>query len=254
MWCLWAAKGGSGCSVVAASAALRATSNVLLVDLAGGDLSTILGVDDPEVGLVDWLHQRNPPPDGLTRLEVGVRDRIRLLPFGGRRLEAALDGQPAGHRCRAGASHQPGDGSLSTSIELLARILAFEERPVVIDLGCVAGPTATCPSLSSALSPAFLTKAARSTLVTRLCYLGVRRAMELPPPDDVIVVTEPDRALRPPDVAKALGVSNVVSIRSDPSVARAVDAGLLAVRLPRPLRGVPLGQSVKQMSPGTELR
>jgi hypothetical protein len=51
----------------------------------------------------------------------------------------------------------------------------------------------------------------------------------------VVLVTEPGRALRGTDVARSLGVPVVAEIPLDPSVARAVDAGMLLSRLPRAL-------------------
>jgi hypothetical protein len=48
------------------------------------------------------------------------------------------------------------------------------------------------------------------------------------------LIDEPSRSLRHHDVADALGVPIVASLEWDPTVHRAVDAGLLAGRLPRP--------------------
>ncbi len=70
--------------------------------------------------------------------------------------------------------------------------------------------------------------------MTRPCYLSLRRAVRSAArPTGVILVDEPGRGLGPRDIEHAIGapVEAVVSI--DPSVARAVDAGLLATRLPR---------------------
>ena len=47
-----------------------------------------------------------------------------------------------------------------------------------------------------------------------------------------MLVAEPGRALRVPDIERAIGVPVVATISHDPAVARAVDAGLLAARLP----------------------
>ena len=55
-------------------------------------------------------------------------------------------------------------------------------------------------------------------------------------PDGVVLVAEPGRALRVPDIERTLGVPVVATISHDPAVARAVDAGLLAARLPRVLQ------------------
>jgi hypothetical protein len=77
----------------------------------------------------------------------------------------------------------------------------------------------------------------RTLLVTRACYLALRRAVATPwRPDGVVLVAEPGRALRVPDIERAVGVPVVATVSHDPAVARAVDAGLLAARLPRLLQ------------------
>jgi hypothetical protein len=70
-------------------------------------------------------------------------------------------------------------------------------------------------------------------LVVRNCYLALRRAVTLTA-DRVVLVTEPHRALGRADVAAVLGFP-VTEVPWDPAVARVVDAGLLATRLPRTL-------------------
>ena len=51
-----------------------------------------------------------------------------------------------------------------------------------------------------------------------------------------MLVAEPGRALGAADVARAVGVPVIATVSLDPAVARAVDAGLLAARLPRTLQ------------------
>jgi hypothetical protein len=81
---------------------------------------------------------------------------------------------------------------------------------------------------------ALLDAADRSLLVTRACYLALRRAVTLEVrPSGVVLVEEPGRALRPRDVEAAIDAPVAATIALDPAVARAVDAGLLAARLPR---------------------
>jgi hypothetical protein len=76
----------------------------------------------------------------------------------------------------------------------------------------------------------------RSVLVVRNCYLALRRAVQHPlRPDAVVLVTEPGRALDVHDIETVLTDAPVTTVRIDPAVARAVDAGLLAARLPRSL-------------------
>lgn len=74
-------------------------------------------------------------------------------------------------------------------------------------------------------------------LVTRPCYLALRRAMTggTIRPDGLVVITEPGRALTVEDVAEVIGAPVRAVIPQDPAVARAIDAGLLASRLPRTL-------------------
>lgn len=200
MLCFFAAKGGVGCSVVSAASALLSArhSPTLLVDL-NGDLPAILGIDADGPGLSDWFRAESPPADALHRLEVVVSDRLSLLPTG--------SCQPAG---------------LAERYQLLARLLATEGRTVVVDVG-----------LSAISAVALLNAANRSVLVTRACYLALRRAQCGPPPDEVVLVAEPGRSLRSSDVSAALDAPISSSVPWDPAVARAVDAGLLTSRVPR---------------------
>src|SRR5438445_667973 len=72
-----------------------------------------------------------------------------------------------------------------------------------------------------------------SLLVLRPCYLGLRRAVASPlRPSGVVLVEEDGRAIRRRDVEDALGVPVKAVVAHDRRVARAVDAGLLAARLP----------------------
>lgn len=209
----WSAKGGVGTTVVAASLAAvlgaSAPDGCLLVDL-GGDAPGALGLPDPPGnGLAGLL--RRPGAGALRRLEVPVRDGLTLLPRG------------------PGALGPPG------RVEELAAALAAEERPVVVDAGVVSrGREAAVP---------FVAGASRSLLVTRACYLALRRAVQAPVrPSGVVLVAEPGRALRSDDVADILGVPVVAEIAWDPAVARTVDAGMLSSRVPpvlaRPLADV----------------
>lgn len=72
-----------------------------------------------------------------------------------------------------------------------------------------------------------------TVLVTRACYLALRRAvaagLEF---DGIVMVDEPGRALNARDVERALGKPVVAIVAFDPVIARAIDAGLLAARLP----------------------
>ncbi|MFP4511356.1 MAG: hypothetical protein ACLFRV_00250 [Acidimicrobiales bacterium] len=206
----WSAKGGSGTTVVAASLALvlaRAPGDeVLLVDLAG-DVPAALGLAEPAgPGVMDWAEAGSDvPADALARLEVPVGPRVALLPRGA------------------------GPGVVATErMELLAAMLAADDRTVVVDCGTLTAETVALPMAAGATV---------SLLVTRACYLSLRRAVAAPiRPSAVALVNEPGRALDRRDIESILGVPVTAEITVDPGVARAVDAGLLASRLPRSLQ------------------
>lgn len=200
----WSSKGGSGTTVVASSLALllarRDPLGALLVDV-GGDVPAALGVAEPSgPGLAEWLAAGSTvPADGLHRLEVATADGVAVVPRGHGALDAA----------RADA---------------LVALLAADARPVVAD----------CGTLTEELAVSLAAGATRSLLVIRPCFLGLRRAMAAPlRPSEVVMVTEPGRSLSRVDVEECLGAPVVAEVALDPAVARAVDAGLLAVRLPR---------------------
>jgi len=87
------------------------------------------------------------------------------------------------------------------------------------------------------LPPEALDHRAVSLLVTRACYLSLRRvALLRARPDGVILLTEPGRLLGPKDVEHSTGAPVLALVPWDPAVARAVDAGLLAAKVPGSLR------------------
>jgi Flp pilus assembly CpaE family ATPase len=200
----WSVKGGSGTTVVAAALAVllarRLTEGALLVD-AGGDLGCVLGLPDPTgPGLADWL--RSPSEiDGaaLDRLSVAAGPGLSLVPRGSGDLP-------------------PGQA------ERLLDTLA--PRPVVV---VDAGPP-------SPFATELAAKSTLSLLVLRPCYLALRRALAAPArPSGVVVVEEPKRSLDVTDIEAVLGVPVHAVVPWDDGIARAVDAGLLGARLPRPL-------------------
>ena len=203
----WSAKGGSGATVVSVALALvlARTSDVLLADLAG-DVPGALGLVEPESpGLVAWLGAGDDVgADALARLEVAARPGLDVLP------------------CGSGPAP-----AVPARADVLAAHLVDDPRPVVVDCGVLGSSTAAV-----ALAGA----ATHSLLVTRACYLSLRRAMRLPlRPSAVVLVEEPGRALTRHDVEEIVGAPVTVEISLDPAIARAVDAGLLASRLPRSL-------------------
>jgi hypothetical protein len=112
------------------------------------------------------------------------------------------------------------------SSEELLGALRNEGRTVVIDAGVATSGTALDLAATSTAS----------FLVLRPCYLALRRAAAAPTrPSGVILISEPGRALRPADIEHVIGVPVRAVIETDAAVARAVDAGLMSCRLPRPL-------------------
>lgn len=194
----FAAKGGSGTTVVAATMAVTSSTPTLLVDLAG-DAPVALGRAVPDgPGIGDWSDS-TAPPDRLVSLRVPLAPGLDLL--------------PRGTRAPVGRWNE------------LGHHLADTGGTVVIDAGTGAPP------------PALLDVATRTLLVTRACYLGVRRAVDARVPlDGIVLVEEPGRALGVDDLEAALAAPVVARVLLDPAVARAVDAGLLLARLPRPFR------------------
>ncbi|MEI7592405.1 MAG: hypothetical protein WCK41_04215 [Actinomycetes bacterium] len=209
----WSSKGGSGTTVVSAALAVlldrQSDAGVLLVDLAG-DLPSAMGFPEPSgPGLAGWFAAGpSVPPDGLGRLEVAISDRMSLLPRG----EGLLG---------------PYDRA-----EALAELLAAETRSVVVD----AGIPSWGPANGSPAAAVLAASSSESFAVTRACYLSLRRLVAAPlRPSGVVLVVEAGRALGRLDIEQVLGVDVVAEVVVDPAVARAVDAGLLAGRLPRSL-------------------
>lgn len=200
----WSVKGGSGTTVVAASLAVILARSLpagsLAVDLAG-DLPAAFGVADPVgPGVSEWAAVVDAGPESLRQLETEVRPDLHLLAAG----TAPLDAGGADRLCAALAG----------------------ERPVVVD----------CGSAGHEAGIAVASAAALSLLVLRPCYLALRRALAAPVrPSGVILVTEPGRSLASRDIEDVLGVPVRAEVAWDPAVARSVDAGLLASRIPRAL-------------------
>jgi len=202
----WSSKGGAGTTVVAATLALllarRSERGALVVDMAG-DVPAVLGLPEPTgPGVAGWLEAgADVPPDALGRLEEPAGAGLAILARG----SGALD---------------------PTRADVLTTLLAADARPVVADCG-------TDPH---GVALAIAAGATRSILVTRSCFLSLRRAQTVPlRPSEVVLLTEPGRSLTRRDIEDCVGAPVVAEVAVDPLVARAVDAGLLASRLPRAL-------------------
>lgn len=205
----WSTKGGAGTTVVAASLALLLAEaepdGALLVDLAG-DVPAALGLTASSgPGIAGWLAAApSVPADALARLEEPVRAGLGVI--------------------RRGEGPMPAHGA-----ESLAVLLAADPRPVVVDCGRIDGPDAGA-------GVALAAGAGRSLLVLRPCFLALRRALVAPlRPSGVVLLVEEGRAITAADVADDLGVPVLARVRVTDTVARAVDAGLLAAHLPRTL-------------------
>lgn len=110
----------------------------------------------------------------------------------------------------------------------LATELQSLRGPVVVDAG------------NLVIGRALVDAAAASYLVTRPCYLALRRATQAIhrgelPVDGCILLNEPGRALTSNDVAAVLKTPVRAELPVDNTISRAVDAGLLAHRVPRAL-------------------
>lgn len=193
----WAAKGGSGTTVVTAALALFCPTESLLVDLAG-ELPIVLGLGEPPGhGVADWL-QSDAPAAALDDLAVEVGDTTRLIARG----TASLD-------------------RTSARWAELREWLVAQDNPLV-DAGTGVPPAE------------LLGDGVRSLLVTRACYLSLRRAVDSRcRPDGIVLVVEPGRQYRPFDVERMIGAPVVATVSQDPAIARAVDVGLLRARPPR---------------------
>jgi hypothetical protein len=198
----WGAKGGSGTTVVAAALGLCLPPPVMLVDLAG-DMPAVLGLSEPAgPGVHEWLIS-TAPAQQLLELGVHVAAGVTLIPAGRHRTE------------EIGVERW----------DTLVTALTADDHHLIVDAGT--GPP-----------PAALHELAdRSLLVIRACYLALRRAVTAGVcPSGVVLVDEPGRALRAVDIETAVGAPLVATVAIDPTVARAVDAGLLASRLPRSIQ------------------
>ncbi len=205
---LWSPKGGSGTSVLAAACAavLARRGPCRLADLAG-DQPGILGLaTDPGTGIADWLATGpDAPAEALDRLAVEVAPGLHLVPTGTRRPLAPL---PA---AEAGAA--------------LGAALRSVDRCCVVDAGRADDPATRM----------VVEVADAAVVVVRGCYLSLRRAVHAPltaRARGIAFVDEPGRALGPAEARDVLDRPVLTEVPVRPAIARAVDAGVLAVRPP----------------------
>jgi hypothetical protein len=185
----------------------RRADGARLADLAGDQPAIFALASEPATGLSDWLAAgAEAPPDALERLTVPAAPGIALLPRGS--VDRALAPQPA---AEAGAA--------------LAVALRDGPVPTIVDAG-----SATTPA-----SRALVEVADASVVVLRGCYLGLRRAVHsplLPRAAGTALVEEQGRSLGAAELTDVLDRPVLARIPARASIARAVDAGVLAARLP----------------------
>jgi len=206
----WSVKGGSGTTVVASTLALvhaeKSPRGALIVDLAG-DVPAVLGLAEPSsIGISEWFAQNeNSSRIALQSIAIQATANLQLISRGSGQIVA------------------------NANFAELAASLATFDLPVVVDAGCGVVPTE------------LLARASSSLLITRPCYLSLRRAAQLNvAPTGVVLINEPGRALGKRDVESVIGAPVIAEITFDATISRAVDAGLLASRLP--------GMLAKQLS------
>ena len=192
-------KGGSGTTVTASSCALQSAQlhgSAVLIDLCG-DVPAALGMSEPSSeGINEWLAE-NQTADGEALILLGTTIDTGLIVI---------------HRGNKFVEGQPRWADLAAVIQRLP-------MPVFIDAG-------------SAYLPDEIRMVAHNVfLVTRACYLSLRRAIQLPQPTGVIFIEEDGRALTSKDVTSVIRAPLVASIPITGHIARAVDAGLLVKRM-----------------------
>jgi hypothetical protein len=206
---LWSPKGGSGTSVFAAACAVVVAreAGARLVDL-GGDQPAVFGIGtEPARGVGDWLAAGpDAPTDALDRLAAEAAPGLALIPRGDE--PGALAPRPA---AEAGAA--------------LAVALRDGPVPTLVDAGTAADPAGR----------ALLEVSDVSVVVLRGCYLTLRRAVRHPAVGraaGIVVVDEQGRAIGAREIADVLVRPVIARVPSREAIARAVDAGMLAQRLP----------------------
>jgi MinD superfamily P-loop ATPase len=193
-------KGGSGTSVVAALLAIAAAQvePTVLVD-ADGDQPAIFGVASGTTGFRDWWQAR-VEVDALERLAIDISSTLRLIPSGTSMPDAQRD------------------------------FRGIDDALTIVDAGTIR---------ENDFAAQIVESSAKSLLVLRPCYLAARRAslsdLRI---DGMVVVEEQGRSLRSKDLADVVGAPVVAMIPWDLSIARTIDAGRLANRVPRAARVV----------------
>ncbi len=211
---MWSLKGGQGTSVAAAMAAVRAAQDrgqtVRLVDL-GRDQPAIFGT---AVASDSWLcrwAQSGLGADALDRALVELTPNLSLLPRG----DGPLNPQRAGE---------------------LIEWLKADNTTTVVDVGTLHRDREE--GFAGSLHHRIIAESDQSILVTRACYLALRRAVSPPVrPTGVVLVAEEGHVLTARDCEGFIGTPVVAAVAVDPDIARAVDVGMLRTRVPKQALG-----------------
>ena len=199
----WSVKGGVGVSSITALAALAHAGQAnptLLVDLCG-DQPALLGLAEPDgPGILDWASTPGRPPAAIGRIAIEATPDLRVVPSG--------SGVPP--------------SEAAPTVEALAA----QPADVFVDAG-----TAITPFARDVVR-----RSSARLMVLRCCYLTLRAASDLEiEPTGVVLVRERGRALGIGDVESVTGAPVIAEVGLDISLARTLDAGLLASRPPRAL-------------------
>jgi MinD superfamily P-loop ATPase len=147
-------------------------------------------------GINDWLAEHNSSDaPSLVLLGEPVIDGLIVVHRGSKFVE----GQPRWHQ--------------------LADAISGLPHNVIIDAG------------TGFIPPEIAQRVNAVTMVTKPCYLSLRRATTMPRPHNVVVVREEGRALTVSDVGNVLNVPVIAEVPHSAAIARAVDAGLLPTRV-----------------------
>lgn len=196
-------KGGVGTTcvtVVAASAAQQAGSNVVLVDFTG-DLGNVLGVAPNAPGFADWADAGDMTREALDALMVPVGPNVLLLPIG-----------TYGDLSRISITDR-------LAVPRLWEALGDEQSTVFVDAGH--GAEARDRVLSGT----------RTVLVTAACHQSVFRSKALASRcDEMVVVLNPERVLVRNDIETALERRAVLTFEHTASVGRMADSARLLER------------------------
>ena len=211
---MWSLKGGQGTSVAAAMAAVRAAQDhnrrVRLVDF-GRDQPAIFGT---AVASDSWLcrwTQSGLGADALDRALVELTPNLSLPPRG----DGPLNPQRAGE---------------------LIEWLKADNTTTVVDVGTLHRYREE--DFAGSIHHRIIAASDQSILVTRACYLALRRAVNPPVrPTGVVLVAEEGHVLTASDCEGFIGTPVVAAVAVDPDIARAVDVGMLRTRISKQALG-----------------